>query len=152
MAYDLDTLTDGCYEGTTCLINKFGIRDSVMLAEMEAAITFAKSAELERNPISGAFDFEHYKAVHKFLFEDIYDWAGTVRTVDISKKGTIFVPACEIESIAGNCFDRLKMQNYFLDYPPDKFCNTIVDFYCVINMLHPFRDGNVTQRHQQKAA
>ena len=55
MAYDLDTLTDDCYESTTCLINKFGIRDSAQLAEMEAAITFAKSAELEHLPIKGSF-------------------------------------------------------------------------------------------------
>lgn len=47
MAYDLDTLTDDCYEGTTCLINKFGIRDNIMLVEMEAAIMFAKSARRE---------------------------------------------------------------------------------------------------------
>lgn len=86
MAYDLDTLTDDCYESTTCLINKFGIRDSAQLAEMEAAITFAKSAELEHLPIKGSFNFEHYKAIHKHLFGDIYDWAGTIRTIDISKE------------------------------------------------------------------
>ena len=50
---------------------------------MEAAITLAKVAELEHSPIEGAFDFEHYKAIHKYLFEDIYDWAGTICTVDI---------------------------------------------------------------------
>lgn len=86
MAYDLDTLTANCYDGTTCLINKFDIRDSAMLAGIEAAITFAKAAELEHSPIEGSFDFEHYKSVHRYLFKDIYDWAGTIRVVDISKK------------------------------------------------------------------
>lgn len=142
MAYDLDTLTDDCYEGTTCLINKFGIHDSAQLAEMEAAITFAKSAELERFPIEGSFDFEHYKAIHKHLFGDIYDWAGTIRTIDISKKGTVFVSAKDIKQIAGNCFTRLKSKDFFKGYSFDTFCDAIVDFYCVTNMLHPFREGN----------
>ena len=142
MAYDLDTLTDDCYESTTCLINKFGIRDSAQLAEMEAAITFAKSAELERLPIKGSFNFEHYKAIHKHLFGDIYDWAGTIRTIDISKKGTVFVLAKDIEQIANSCFTRLKSEDYFRGYSFDTFCDAIVDFYYVTNMLHPFREGN----------
>lgn len=142
MAYNLDTLTDDCYEGTTCLINKFSIRDSAQLAEMEAAITFAKSAELERFPIEGSFDFEHYKAIHRHLFGDIYDWAGTIRTIDISKKGTVFVLAKDIEQIASNCFTRLKSEDFFKGYSFNTFCGAIVDFYCVTNMLHTFREGN----------
>lgn len=142
MAYELDALTDNCYEGTTCLINKFDIRDNKQLAVMEAAITFAKTAELERKPIGGNFDFAHYKAIHQYLFEDIYDWAGTVRAVDISKKGTVFVPAKDIESIGDSCFSRLKEKNYFQGYTLEQFCGAITDFYCVTNMLHPFREGN----------
>lgn len=142
MAYDLNTLTDNCYDGTTCLINKFDIRDDEQLAIMEAAITFAKAAELERTPIGGTFDFAHYRAIHKYLFDDLYDWAGTIRTVDISKKGTVFVPAKDIESIADNCFARLKEKNYFRGYSFTEFSDAITDFYCVTNMLHPFREGN----------
>lgn len=142
MAYELDALTDNCYEGTTCLINKFDIRDEKQLALMEAAITFAKAAELEHTPIDGSFDFAHYKAIHKYLFEELYDWAGTIRTVDISKKGTVFVPAKDIEQIADSCFARLKGKNFFREYPFQKFCEAVTDFYCVTNMLHPFREGN----------
>ena len=109
---------------------------------MEAAITLAKVAELEHSPIEGAFDFEHYKAIHKYLFEDIYDWAGTIRTVDISKNGTVFVLAKDIEQIANNCFSRLKAEHFFKGYNYGAFCDAIVDFYCVTNMLHPFREGN----------
>ena len=52
MAYSLNPSTNNCYEGTTCLINKFGIRDEEKLAEIEAQITFAKAAILEKNPKS----------------------------------------------------------------------------------------------------
>lgn len=59
------------------------------------------------------FDFAHYKAIHKFLFDDLYDWAGEVRTVDLSKKGTQFVPADDIERIGNAIFAHLAEDDYF---------------------------------------
>ncbi|MBQ9673953.1 MAG: hypothetical protein IJV39_04930 [Ruminococcus sp.] len=53
MSYDINTVTADCYEGTLCLINKFGVSDETALAQLEADITFAKSAELENTPING---------------------------------------------------------------------------------------------------
>ncbi len=112
------------------------------MAPLEADITFAKASELDENPISTKFDFEHYKAIHKYLFEDLYDWAGKVRKTNISKKGTNFVDYKEIENIANSCFGRLKKENYFLNMEFNEFIDNIVDFYCITNMLHPFREGN----------
>ena len=63
-------------------------------------------------------------------------------TVNISKKGTQFTPAENIESQAGLIFERLRCYNYFKDLPHDEFVEEIVDFYCVTNALHPFREGN----------
>ena len=142
MGYSIDAITADCYEGTTCLINKFGITDDKQLSLIEGQITFAKGSELERNPIKGNFDFEHYKAIHKYLFDEIYEWAGKIRTVDMSKKGTNFAKANEIEKLANACFARLKSENYFKRQEFDEFISNIVDFYCVTNMLHPFREGN----------
>lgn len=142
MGYSIDAITADCYEGTTCLINKFGIKDDKQLSLIEGQITFAKGSELERNPIKGDFDFKHYKAIHKYLFEEIYEWAGKVRTVDMSKKGTNFAKANEIERLANACFARLKSENYFKGQEFNDFVSNIVDFYCVTNMLHPFREGN----------
>lgn len=142
MSYKIDVLNDDCYEGTTCLINKFNITDEEKLKVLESAITFAKASELEQAAICGNFDFEHYKSIHRYLFEDLYDWAGKVRTVDMAKKGTQFVPAEQIEYIAEKCFERLKKEDYFRTDDFDLFLNNIVDFYCVTNSLHPFREGN----------
>ena len=142
MPYSIDPLTADCYEGTSCLINKLNIHDASRLAEVEASITFAKNSELEQHPFSGNFDFEHYKAIHRFLFEDIYEWAGQIRTVDMSKKGTSFTNASEIEKNAAFCFDRLRSMNYFKDLSFDEFIDEIADFYCTTNLLHPFREGN----------
>lgn len=142
MSYSIDAITDSCYENTTCLINKFDIHDENKLKEIEADITFAKATILENNPISDKFDLEHYKAIHKFLFEDIYDWAGTFRKVDMTKKGTSFCSVNQLDSVAKNCFNRLAENNLFSDLDRDEFIDAIVDFYCVTNMLHPFREGN----------
>ncbi len=142
MGYSIEPITADCYENTACLINKFNIQDEDVLAQIEADITFAKASELERNPINGKFDFKHYKAIHRFLFEDLYDWAGTTRTVNISKKGTNFTDVKDIERVATACFKRLADNNFFRDCNRVDFIKNIVDFYCVTNMLHPFREGN----------
>lgn len=142
MSYSIDSTTSNCYEGTTCLINKLGITDENKLKEFEGAVTFAKASELELNPISDTFDVEHYKSIHKYLFEDIYDWAGEYRTVNISKKGTRFTSADQIPDLMNACFMRLKDNNYFQNKSFEDFVDNIVDFYSVTNMIHPFREGN----------
>ena len=142
MSYSIDSLSDGCYEGTTCLINKFDIHEETQLKLVESHITLAKISMLEQNPIKGKFDFEHYKMIHRFIFEDIYDWAGEIRTVNISKNGTYFAKAAEINEIANACFRRLKEENYFTGLPTKEFIESVTDFYCVTNNLHPFREGN----------
>lgn len=142
MGYSINSSTDNCYEGTSCLINKLNIRDEKALARVEAKITFAKSSTLETESISSTFDFEHYKAIHKYLFDELYDWAGQTRSVNLSKKGTSFADVDEIERIADTCFKNLADNDYFRNQEFADFVDDIVDFYCVTNMLHPFREGN----------
>ena len=60
----------------------------------------------------------------------------------MSKKGTSFAKSNEIEQLANACFARLKNENYFIGQDFNEFVSNIVDFYCVTNMLHPFREGN----------
>ena len=142
MGYKGVATTENCYSGTTCLINKLNIKDERILNQIESEITFAKISELERNPIKGNFDFGHYKAIHKFIFEDLYEWAGTIRTIDISKKATSFVKANEIEKLADECFLRIKNNDFFKNDSFNEFVEDITDFYITTNMLHPFREGN----------
>ena len=142
MKYSLDSIRDNCYEGTTCLINKFDIRNEKQLESVESNITLAKIAMLHKEPILGEFDFEHYKAIHRFIFEDLYEWAGEIRTVNISKKGTQFAKYDEIERLAEACFIRLKKNNYFKNLSIEAFVENLTDLYCVTNYLHPFREGN----------
>ena len=141
MAYSLNPSLDNCYEGTSCLINKLGIRDEEKLCSVEAQITFARSVMLEENPIVGDFGFEHFKKIHGFLFGDLYEWAGLARTVDISKKRTKFLEAKSIEGVGEKCFAKVK--NGFLDNLSKKeFAKRIANFYNEVNFIHPFREGN----------
>ncbi|MEG1578789.1 MAG: Fic family protein [Oscillospiraceae bacterium] len=142
MGYNLDPLSDSCYPGTTVLINKFDIRDESKLNEVETVLVSARNAEWLTHPEVDSFDFAHYQTIHQVLFSDLYEWAGHIRTVDISKKGTRFCPASEIDARAVQIFGRLKKQGYFKNLPPVLFVEELVDFYCATNDLHPFREGN----------
>jgi len=142
MAYEIDSLTADCYEGTTCLVNKLNIRDEKILAQFESDLTLAKISLLKRDTSVPVFDFEYYKAIHKYIFEDLYEWAGKIRTVNFSKKGTVFIDCGDIEAAAKVCFDRLKADNYLENLPFDEFIDKLVDLYCTTNLLHPFREGN----------
>lgn len=102
--YSMDSLQDDCYEGTNVLINKFNIHDADKLDEIETIIVSSKSAEWLLNPKNKKFDFNHYKHIHRFLFSDIYEWAGEIRKVNISKKGTAFCQFNQIEERAKKYF------------------------------------------------
>lgn len=142
MAYSIDPISANCYPGTSVLINKFDIRDEATLNEVEGTLTAAKSAQWLNMPEKNTFDFEHYKAIHQFLFSDLYAWAGQVRDVNISKKGTAFCPAEKINEQANRIFSYLKGQNFLCGLTKASFVDGLVDFYCSTNMLHPFREGN----------
>ena len=142
MGYSIEASGDSCYPNTSCLINKFDIKDDKKLSQIEAEITFAKAAVLESEDIKPPFDFKFYKSIHRFLFEDLYDWAGELRKVDISKKGTSFCEVNELENLCKACFNRLEKANYFKGISRAKFVEEIVDLYVTTNFLHPFREGN----------
>lgn len=142
MGYSIYPISANCYPNTTVLVNKFDIRDEKKLNEVESVLASTRYAEWLNAPKADSFDFEHYKAIHHFLFSDLYDWAGEIRTVNISKKGTKFTFAENIETQATLIFKRLKNCNYFKGLARDEFIDEIVDFYCVTNDLHPFREGN----------
>ncbi len=141
MSYSLNSSSDLCYEGTTCLINKFDIRDEKKLSALEAQITFAKAVLLDDKPIIGNFNFEHFKKIHEFLFCDLYDWAGQIRTVDISKKRTNFLSADSIESVSIKSFSKIA-DGYLDNLSFDDFVERIAEFYNDVNHIHPFREGN----------
>lgn len=142
MSYSVEPLTDNCYEGTACLINKLNIRDSSKLKEVEGRITFAKTMELEKESLKDGFNEGDYRAIHKAIFEPLYDWAGEYRTIDISKKGTFFAEYNIVPELLRKCLERMRNLDYFRGLSFDEFIEEIVDIYCSTNFIHPFREGN----------
>lgn len=141
MAYSIEASSDSCYEGTTCLINKLGIKDEALLARTESAYVLAKASYLELHSLPGKFDLAHYQSIHHFLFSDLYEWAGELRKVDLSKKGTAFVRAAEIEQCADAYFSRASQIN-FSALTEEQAAAELADLYSTLNMIHPFREGN----------
>lgn len=71
------------YPDESVLVNKFDCHDPEELFRIEADSTAGNLLWLQMNPIRGRFDFEHLKKIHHFIFQDVYEWAGKIRTVDI---------------------------------------------------------------------
>ena len=116
------------------LENKLGITNSAELAREEERISKKKAVELFE---SGALDklvpgrFASLQAIHKALFEDIYDFAGELRTVNLAKGNFRFAPLMYLEAALGN-----------IDKMPQSTFDEIIEKYVEMNIAHPFREGN----------
>ena len=130
-----------CYPDSDVLVNKLDIRDLEKLQLAERKLTMLRLFELLDKPINGKFDFKHLQAIHKYIFQDIYDWAGKVRTVDIAK-GNMFCNVKFIESQADEIFSKLKKENYLAGLDENAFVKRLAYYFSEINALHPFREGN----------
>src|SRR5712675_1934500 len=82
-----------CYPGTTILKNKLGLKNQRELDAFESEISLQRSTE---SLPAGRLSYTHYRAIHRHLFQDVYSWAGKVRTVTMSKRGNTF---CHPENI-----------------------------------------------------
>lgn len=142
MSYSLNVSENGCYPNTTVLINKLGITDENILKENESFITGTVAAKLIGTPLKESFGFDDYKAIHYELFSELYDWAGEIRKIVLSKAATVFAKPDEIEMLGYNAFDRLRRKNYLVGLPEQDFVAEVAELYNTINILHPFREGN----------
>ena len=142
MAYSVTSSNDGCYPGTTVLVNKLGLKNQEALDAAESVAAALHFVEIESEPSVAPFTFDYYCSLHKRLFGDLYDWAGELRTIDLSKNGTTFYPASSLRELANAKFKRLETMNEFSGLKRAQLVDEITDFYHELNMLHPFREGN----------
>ena len=114
--------------------NKLGITDSAQLAREEEKISKAKAKELFE---SGILDSLHpgtyvtLARIHEFLFDEIYDFAGKMRTVNIAKENFRFAPLMYLQ---------VSLEN--IDNMPQSSYDEIIEKYVEMNIAHPFREGN----------
>lgn len=131
-----------CYPGTEVYINKFDIKDGELLESVEAELTFNRLVELIDQPVKGNFNLEHIKGIHKYIFQDLYSFAGKIRTEDIWKGNTLFCKCQYIESSLKRILDELKSENCLKDSGKEYFIKRSAYYMCEINVIHPFREGN----------
>ena len=116
------------------LENKLGIKSSAELAREEERISKKKAVELFENGMLEKLEagkFQTLREIHKYLFDDIYDFAGKIRTVNLSKGNFRFAPLMYLETAIKN-----------VDKMPQNTFDEIVEKYVEMNIVHPFREGN----------
>ena len=123
------------------LRNRLGIVDPAELQQAEALLTTLRLIELQEKPLPGGYDMEHLQEFHRFIFGDVYDWAGELRTVVIGK-GNVFCLPQFIESFAADVFGRLAVADFLRGRDRTEFLDGLADLFADVNALHPFREGN----------
>ncbi|MEK7996495.1 MAG: Fic family protein [Planctomycetota bacterium] len=130
------------YPDSTVLRNKFGTRSANKLARLEYAATAARLDEMRRWLPPSRFDLEELSRLHSHIFQDVYDWAGSIRRVDIAKAGQMFCRPAFIASEGKRLADALIEEKLLRDLGRAAFIDRLTEHYGDWNALHPFREGN----------
>jgi cell filamentation protein len=137
--YDVEEDKIYCYPGTTVLKNKLGIKDAEELAAFEAEMSNLQA----QIPIQvTALDYEFYRALHRHLFSEVYDWAGEPRKIRIGKGGNWFCFPENIDAEMNKLFQSLVGKNELRGLGAAEFAKQAAHFMAELNAIHPFREGN----------
>ncbi len=131
-----------CYPDTDTLINRLDIHSSSRLVEAETRIVSIRLYQIQVHSVPGSFDFNHLCSIHYHAFQDIYDWAGKPRTVDIAKGNSLFCPAWNIYGYADDVFRDFYKDCINSSSSLEQFVRIFAAHYADLNALHPFREGN----------
>ncbi len=127
------------YAGTNVLKNKFGILDQGRLDKQERRYVLER---IRQGVPPGDFDLAHLKAIHHHLFQDVYDWAGQIRAVEISKGGEQFQFRQYIVTGMADVHKRIVAGRYFKGMSVAQFAKHASVIIGDVNHVHPFREGN----------
>ncbi|WP_164884967.1 Fic/DOC family protein [Rubrivivax rivuli] len=127
------------YPGTEVLQNLLGICDQAQLQEVEHRLSASRAIkELPK----GDFSYAHLKAIHWHLFQDVYDWAGDERIVEMVKDDTVFCPSEHITQRMTEIADDLAAEYHLVGMAAPEFAARAAHYLCAVNAAHPFREGN----------
>jgi cell filamentation protein, protein adenylyltransferase len=130
------------YPGTNVLRNLAGLRDADVLADHETQANTLRLAQLAALRLEGTYDLAHLQEFHHFIFQDIYSWAGELRSVPLAKPGSMFALPEHIEGYATEVLRQLNDERPLYDLSRGEFAERITYYYAEINAVHPFREGN----------
>ena len=129
--------TDFTIPGTGVLRNKLGITDSAALLKATTDSTVLRLAELHASPIRGGFDSAHLQAIHHHLYQDLYDWAGELRSIDDHN-----VPASQVEKSLDSVLDRLSRENHLKGLSAEEWAGSASAYLYDLGTIQPFLAGN----------
>ncbi|HIB8958704.1 TPA: putative adenosine monophosphate-protein transferase Fic [Enterobacter ludwigii] len=133
------------YPGLNVMRNCLNIRQADRLAKASYEITALRVATLGLGP--SAPGLPHLCAIHRHLYQDIFDWAGDIREIDIYQGDTRFCHFAYIEKEGNVLVQDLEEEGYLNGLQKEEFVPRLSHYYCEINVLHPFRIGNgIAQR------
>lgn len=130
-----------CYPNSDILVNKLNIKDNKKLAIIERKLVLLKLFDLRQNKQIGNFDINHFLSIHKYLFEDIYPFAGKIRSEDIAKDSFRFAKWEYIEDQLRILLDKLRADN-LKNLSKEEISKKLAYYMSELNVLHPFREGN----------
>jgi cell filamentation protein len=131
------------YPGTSVLKNLRDIRDPERLSKFEMDMTTRRLSELARNPSQGKFDGRYLQAIHGYIFQDVYAWAGEFRIVNISPSGQFpFAFSDHIAQSLSKLAGELEKEQHLANLDRPKLASRAAHYMGELNAIHPFRDGN----------
>ncbi|MGD0358636.1 MAG: Fic family protein [Terracidiphilus sp.] len=129
--------TDFTIPGTGVLRNKLGITDPAALSKATADSTALRLAELHASPVRGGFDSTHLQAIHHYIYQDLYDWAGELRPIDAGN-----VPASQVEKSLNSVLDCLSRENYLKGLSGEEWSRSASAYIYDLGTIQPFLAGN----------
>lgn len=131
------------YEGTETLRNRFDIRDPYKLRDVETDLVARRLTAMAYEPIHGDFSLKHLRSIHRELFQDVFDWAGEIRTTNISKRDTKFADRDVIEAQFAEVHGDLAAHDLTRGGTgQSEFASVAAEVFARVNAIHPFREGN----------
>ena len=131
------------YPGTSVLKNLRDIRDPERLSKFEMDMTTRRLSELAHNPIQGRFGAQHLQAIHRYIFQDVYGWAGEFRSVNISRSGQFpFAFSHRVSPSLDKLANELEKEHRLANLARPQFAGRAAHYMGELNAIHPFRDGN----------
>lgn len=130
---------------TGLLRNLISAATDAELVAAEGALVFARAVQLLDHPPKPTGDLTELQAIHRHLFQDLFDWAGMIRTVDMRKNtegAEFFMPVSLVERASSFIAEQLSSDNFLKGMSRDQFIDRLAHHYDELNYLHPFREGN----------
>jgi cell filamentation protein len=128
-----------CYPGSSVLKNRLDLRTQ---SELETYEKFISTQRADEPLPIGRLTYSHYRAIHRHLFQDVYTWAGRIRTIRIAKEDSWFCYPEYIDREMRRIFEELAGDNCFRDLDAETFARKAAHFLSELNAIHPFREGN----------